>query len=410
MNNKEIEQIIKKNNKIEQSMINKENNNSEPNIIIQSKKISPFIEIIDSSRLDDNIVEMNKRNSQNNSLEEKKDNYELSCEKENRKNNKESLNFDRINEEPMSFKPKKKNNYLNNNLNTNSNTSSNKNFVTFKTDDCEEINNQNNNTNINKNNVNLKNNSFNNEEKEVISKSSFYKIGNTANYDADYINDINKIIDILKISIEKIKSYINKNNETVSNNCHELLDDKILINNIMNIKNNIIKVFDKIIINKTKNNFLSQKFDDYIDNSIFCYKNSNFKSSNYQSPFKVAEKPIFKIPNEDINNNLYETNENFFSSFLNIKDLNNSFNNFNFKNNSNDNLMKKINDIEEIDNIFRNQIINLKGEIFIIKQENNNLKQIIDNLKQLMEELTNQNKLLSSKLIKYKKLYEEKNK
>jgi hypothetical protein len=178
----------------------------------------------------------------------------------------------------------------------------------------------------------------------------------------------------------------------------------------MNIKNNIIKVFDKIIINKTKNNFLSQKFDDYINDSIFCCKNSNFKSSNYQSPFKVAEKPIFKIPNEDINNNLYETNENFFSSFLNIKDLNNSFNNYNFNNNSNDNLMKKMNDIEEINNIFRTQIINLKGEIFIIKQENNNLKQIIDNLKQLMEELTNQNKLLSSKLIKYKKLYEEKNK
>ena len=74
MNNNEIELIIKKNNKIEQNMINKEKekNKSDPNIIIQSKKISPFIEIIDSSRLDDNINEMSKRNIQQNSIEEKK--------------------------------------------------------------------------------------------------------------------------------------------------------------------------------------------------------------------------------------------------------------------------------------------------------------------------------------------------
>ena len=72
--------------------------------------------------------------------------------------------------------------------------------------------------------------------------------------------------------------------------------------------------------------------------------------------------------------------------------------------------MKKIYEMEEIENIFRAQIINLKKEIFIIKQENNNLKQIIENLKQLMEELNIKNKLLSSKVIKYKILYEEKNK
>ena len=111
-----------------------------------------------------------------------------------------------------------------------------------------------------------------------------------------------------------------------------------------------------------------------------------------------------------MNSNLYETNENFFSSFLYANDLNTSYNNSNFNVNLNkDNLMKKVNEIEETENIFRTQIMNLKKELIIFKQENDNLKQIILNLKKLMDDLMYKNKLLSSKLIKYKTLYEESN-
>ena len=119
---------------------------------------------------------------------------------------------------------------------------------------------------------------------------------------------------------------------------------------------------------------------------------------------------IFQIPNDDMNSNLYETNENFFSSFLCAKDLNTSYNNSNFNMNSNeDNLMKKVNEIEETESIFRTQIMNLKKELIIFKKENDNLKLIILNLKKLMDDLMYKNKLLSSKLIKYKTLYEENN-
>lgn len=50
----------------------------------------------------------------------------------------------------MHFNPKKQKTNLKNsiNINLNSNTSSNNNFTTFKIDDCDEINNQNNNINI----------------------------------------------------------------------------------------------------------------------------------------------------------------------------------------------------------------------------------------------------------------------
>ena len=57
MDDKEIEKIIKKNNKIEQKMMKKEKEKLDENILVQNKKINPFIEIIDSSRLNDNIIE-----------------------------------------------------------------------------------------------------------------------------------------------------------------------------------------------------------------------------------------------------------------------------------------------------------------------------------------------------------------
>ena len=82
MNNNVIEQIIKKNNKIEQIMINNEKNKSEANIIIQNKKISPFIEIIDSSRLDDNIINMSQNNADYYNREESKENNHIENKKE----------------------------------------------------------------------------------------------------------------------------------------------------------------------------------------------------------------------------------------------------------------------------------------------------------------------------------------
>ena len=98
------------------------------------------------------------------------------------------------------------------------------------------------------------------------------------------------------------------------------------------------------------------------------------------------------------------------SIFPNAEDLKKNLNSnnsiLNNKNNNFENIIKKI--YEEPENIYKAIIINLKKETYTIKQENNNLKKIIENLKKLLDELMNKNKLLSSKVIKYKMLYEEK--
>ena len=420
MNKNEIEQLIKKNNKIEENMLKMEKNNGEEHIMTQKKKINPFIEVIDSSRLNDNIIDISE-NNYDFINEEKKE--EEKIEIDTIIKNKDSINIcqnsernNNINEEPMTFNPKNKKNNIVNSIN--SNTSSNKTFITFNNEqNDEELNNKKDiNKNIHNNNLqnidkfSFKDNNSLKENDDLNSKSNFEQLDNINSFNENNCdNNINNIIEVLKVSIDKIKSYINQNNKINNNINNEIINKKILHNQIIDIKNNIIEVFDKIINN---NNKIEQNMTDNINNSSnYIYNNSNYKNSYYQSPFKVNEKSIFQIPKDDINNNFYETNENFFSSFLSTKDLYNSYNNTNYNINKNDdNLLKKMYEVEEIEKIFRTQIVNLKKEIFLIKQENNNLKQIVQNLKKLMDELMNKNKLLSSKLIKYKTLYEEKNK
>ena len=65
-------------------------------------------------------------------------------------------------------------------------------------------------------------------------------------------------------------------------------------------------------------------------------------------------------------------------------------------------------EIDEIEKVYKTQIINLKKKINNIEQENNNLKNIIQNSHNILEDLIYKNNLLSSKLIKCKTLYEEK--
>ena len=347
--------------------MNKEKNKLESNIIIQNKKISPFIEIIDSSRLNENIVDLTN-NKEDDCIIEKKI-YNTENEKEK---NKESIKAKIVyDEEPMTFNPKKKSNISNNIYNNLNNNKSNTNSIQKKTDDEDELN------QINKNI---------DKEIELISKSSFYSgTKNDSN-----INYCNNIIDVLNKSLEKIKSYATE--IKIFNSKNEIKENNMLINIIMEIKNNIIDILDKILM-KTNNETANNQYNNYnINNSSgFYYNNSNCKKINSQSPFKVGEKSIFQIQNED--NNIYETKGDFLSNILDIKALNNNFNEKNCSLNNNKN----------------NFAIDSKKEIYILKQENNYLKKIIENLKTLLDELVNKNKLLSSKVIKYKTLFEKMN-
>ena len=315
MDDKEIEKIIKRNNKIEENSIKEEKNFSEKNIIIQTKEINPFIEIIDSSRLDDNIINLNN-NINNNEEKETIENKESINKNQNTNINNNII----INEEPMTFNP-------------NNNERNNKNFLTFKDED--EI----------KENCNIYNNKeFRNlysEEKECqykLSEDSF---------------NLNDIINILKRLTDKIKFNLDKIREKNINNI--MMNDKKFIDKIMEIKSNIIKVFDKIIEEETFNNHEIQ---------------SNNK--NCSNNFKIDNLPEAQL-------------KFYYDNYC---------------------LEGKMNEINKIDNIYKTQIIDLKKKIIYFEKENNDLKRIIQNSRNILEDLIYKNKLLSSKLIKYKTLYE----
>ena len=334
MNDKEIQNIINRNNKIEQNIINQEINIPEKNIITQKNKINPLIEVIDSSRLDENIINLNSNN-----------NYSIYKETIE---NKESINSiqnternnNNINEEPMTFNPNQKINFfdtLNNNMDNNNNDRQNKNFLTFK--------NEENNNEIKKDDNNYNNMKIN----DINLDESINKIKlNEENF------DINDIITILKKLIDKMKFNLNKNNDNNINNI--MINNNMFVNKIKEIKNNVIKIFDNVIEEEN----LKKNMNDYNSSR---YLNSNF------------------------NNNI-ESQFNFHSN--------------------NYCLNKKMVEIDEIEKVYKTQIINLKKKINNIEQENNNLKRIIQNSHNILEDLIYKNNLLSSKLIKYKTLYEEK--
>ena len=318
MDDKEIEKIIKRNNKIEENCIKQEENFSEENIIIQTKKINPFIEIIDSSGLDANIINLNN-NINNNEEKQTIENKESINKNQNTNINNNII----INEEPMTFNP-------------NNNERNNKNFLTFKDEDE---------NNEIKENCNIYNNKeFRNlysEEKECqyqLSEDSF---------------NLNDIIIILKRLTDKIKFNLDKIREKNINNI--MMNDKKIIDKIMEIKSNIIKVFDKIIEEET-------------------FKNHEIQSNNKNcsNNFKIDNLPEAQL-------------KFYYDNYC---------------------LEGKMNEINKIDNIYKTQIIDLKKKIIYFEKENNDLKRIIQNSRNILEDLIYKNKLLSSKLIKYKTLYE----
>ena len=114
----------------------------------------------------------------------------------------------------------------------------------------------------------------------------------------------------------------------------------------------------------------------------------------------AIKEETFKIKNfriNDTHNYVKFNTNNFFESQLAIENKNNNFS------------CCKSNKINEIEYLYKAEIINLRKKIILFEKENNDLKQIIENSRNIIEELLDKNKLLSSKLIKYKSLYENRN-
>ena len=327
MNDKDIKKIIQRNNKIEKNLMSNEHNISEKNIKIQTKKINPFIEIIDSSRLDENIINLNDNDKINNfETTEKIENKEnLNCIQNSEKN----ISLD---EEPMTFNPNKKINVkrtLNNDQNMSQRQDNN--YLTFKNEDNE----------IELEKANNKKEKLSTDNLKSKEQIYLFKISE----DNFCIDDI---IRILKSLIDKMKCNLNKNKENYIND--SMVSNSIFVDKIMEIKNDIIKAFDKIIEEEKLERIK-------IDTNKINYSN------HFESKFKYYS-------------------ENYC-------------------------LNRRIIQLNEIENIYKTEILNLKKKICNFQQENNNLRKIIQNSQNLFEDLMYKNKLLSSKLIKYKNLYTE---
>ena len=305
MNNKEIEKIINRNNLIEQNIINQESGLLEKNIISQTKKISPFIEIIDSSRFDENILSSNENFVDIQNIEDKG-----TLEKKESINSIPNNNINNNNnEEPMTFNPNKKNNYMDNI-------------------------------------IKKENKSADNENSSLIDVMNIKEKGYESKFNEDIIN-LDELIIMIKKLIDKMKYNLEKNKECKINN--------IFVDKIKKIKNDVICVFDNAIKEET---------------------------------LKLNEISVDETNIRTFNKN------NFLESQFEIKNNNNNFSSV------------KVNKIDEIEYIYKIQIINLRKKIIFFEKENSNLKKILENSKNILEDLIYKNKLLSSKLIKYKALYE----
>ena len=167
-------------------------------------------------------------------------------------------------------------------------------------------------------------------------------------------------------------------------------EDKVNIDELITI---IKKLIDKM-------KYKFEKNKEYNINSKFVDKIKQIKDDVINLFDNAIKEETFKIKNFLINDNnkcgKLNTN-NFFESQLAIK---NKSNNFSYCKNSK---------IDEVEYLYKTQIINLRKKIILFEKENNDLKQIIENSRNIIEELLDKNKLLSSKLIKYKSLYENRN-
>ena len=322
MNDKEIEKIIQRNNKIEQNLLNKENHISKKNIIIQTKKINPFIEIIDSSRLNEDIINLSE-NSDINEIKGK----EVIENKESIDNIQNSENNINAIEEPMTFNPNKKKEFSNT-LNSKQNKSErqNQNFLTFK-DEGIDI--------VLKKNIKIKENTtidnFNLDEQMYQIK---FKDNNICIDDIIII--IKKLIDKMKLNHNKGK--IQDNNQIYQNS---------FVKKLIEIKKDVIKMFDNIIeeeSDKTYNN---------VDKDFNYYKIDHNDNNNFKQQFKLYNENFClnrKMNEIDEMEKLYQT------QIINLK---NKIKNFEKENN---NLKKIIQNSQKIleDLIYKNKLLSAK--------------------------------------------------
>jgi hypothetical protein len=254
------------------------------------------------------------------------------------------------------------------------------------------------------------NNNHQNEIEEPMtfnpSKSNFFETSNKENCiesNRSFYNS-NECILIFKNLNEKIyEEYENINNF--------INDIKIIENNNNDVEmvNLINSSIDQIKISRMKINEILEKSEKYLNELKDKYGS---QITNKTEPTQNFENSILQFNNKEISdlylkNSISSQNNNSY-----IQPMTTSMLKSNYELSSrdreyiNNDLINKMNQIEEVTNIYKGKIKAYEDKMLHLNQKIKYFQELLTNSKCLIDDLSNKNKLLTAKVIKYKQLSE----
>ena len=255
------------------------------------------------------------------------------------------------------------------------------------------------------------NNNHQNEIEEPMtfnpSKSNLFEMSNKENFiqsNRSFYNS-NECILIFKNLNEKIYDEYDNINNFIN-------DIKIIENNNNDIEmvNLINSSIDQIKISRMKINEILEKSEKYLNELKDKYGS---QITNKTEPTQNFENSILQFNNKEISdlylkNSISSQNNNSY-----IQPMTTSMLKSNYELSSqnreyiNNDLINKMNQIEEVTNIYKGKIKAYEDKILHLNQKIKYFQELLTNSKCLIDDLSNKNKLLTAKVIKYKQISEK---
>ena len=252
---------------------------------------------------------------------------------------------------------------------------------------------------------NLAYQSFNSSNSNILNMSG-NNIINEENNDNKKENDNKNYRQILSENIGEIlkeknniyqneenENDIKKDNNLPINKSNENLNDKIILNNVGNISNNIFDEDDKNDININNNNIFNNEINqnDSMDNNINNINNNDSRLSLKQSPMKIDDDYLINSVKKGVEEKL---NEKFVTLDSNLEKILNdikTIKTFVCKINNNEN--KNINNNIINDKTLNNRINEIKESLKdIVNKAENNISDSIKGLNEMIKKEIEKNK------------------
>ena len=255
------------------------------------------------------------------------------------------------------------------------------------------------------------NNNHQNEIEEPMtfnpSKSNLFEMSNKENFiqsNRSFYNS-NECILIFKNLNEKIYDEYDNINNFIN-------DIKIIENNNNDIEmvNLINSSIDQIKISRMKINEILEKSEKNLNELKDKYGS---QITNKTEPTQNFENSILQFNNKEIsdlylNNSISSQNNNSYIQPMTTSMLKSNYGlSSQDREYINNDLINKMNQIEEVTNIYKGKIKAYEDKILHLNQKIKYFQDLLTNSKCLIDDLSNKNKLLTAKVIKYKQISEK---